>query len=104
MTDTSPRDLIRRLTEELDNLHCYYNVPDQSALIAEARAYLDQSVPEEPTDEELMALMPQQLRDDLATVSRLAAYGTDVAPGLYRVTLNTGILDHCRAVLARWGK
>jgi hypothetical protein len=58
-----------------------------------------------PTDEELLELMPQQFRDDLATVSRLAAHGTspDVTPGIFRVTLNTGALDYARAVLARWG-
>jgi len=48
MTDTNPRDLIRRLTEKLDHLHCQYNVPNQSALIAEARAYLAQPEPEGP--------------------------------------------------------
>jgi hypothetical protein len=36
----------------------------------------------------------------------LVAHGTGipVGPGLFRVTLNTGIVDHCRAVLARWGR
>jgi hypothetical protein len=59
----------------------------------------------EITDEEIMKLMPQQFRDDLATVSRLAAHGTspDVTPDIFRVSLNTGALDHARAVLARWG-
>ena len=53
-----------------------------------------------PTDEELLELMPQQFRDDLATVSRLAAHGTspDVTPGIFRVSLNTGALDYARAV------
>ena len=46
MTDIT-RDLIQRLTEKLDHLHCHYNVPNQSALIAEALAYLDQPEPEE---------------------------------------------------------
>jgi hypothetical protein len=55
------------------------------------------------TDEQLLELMPQQFRDDLATVSRLASYGTPVGPGLYRVSLNTGALAFARAVLARWG-
>jgi hypothetical protein len=59
-----------------------------------------------PTDEEIMELMPQQLWKDLAAVSRLAAHGAgpDVGPGLFRVTLNTGIVEHCRAVLTRWGR
>ena len=55
------------------------------------------------TDEQLLELMPQQFRDDLATVSRLASYDTPVGPGLYRVSLNTGALAFARAVLARWG-
>lgn len=57
----------------------------------------------EPSDEELLELMSQQFRDDLATVSRLASYGTPVEPGIYRVSLNTGALDFARAVLARFG-
>lgn len=59
--------------------------------------------PEGLTDEQLLELMPQQFRDDLATVSRLASYDTPVGPGLYRVSLNTGALAFARAVLARWG-
>jgi hypothetical protein len=62
-----------------------------------------QPVPEGPSDDELLELMSQQFRDDLATVSRLASYGTPVGPGIYRVSLNTGALDYARAVLARWG-
>ena len=65
------------------------------------------SAPEQgPTDKQIMELMPQQLHEDLATVSRLAAHGAgpDVGPGLFRVTLNAGIVHHCRAVLAGWGR
>ena len=58
MTDTT-RDLIQRLADALDHLNCEYNVPDQSALIAEARAYLSQPEPEELTDEELLAVLTQ---------------------------------------------
>jgi hypothetical protein len=72
------------------------------ALATEARAALAEQ-PVVPTDEELLELMPGQFRDDLATVSRLAAHGTspDVTPGIFRVSLNTGALDYARAVLAR---
>jgi hypothetical protein len=65
------------------------------------------SAPEQgPTDQQIMELMPQRLQEDLATVSRLAAHGAgpDVGPGLFRVTLNTGAVAHCRAVLTRWGR
>ena len=67
-------------------------------VILRARAAL--SAPEQgPTDKQIMELMPQQLHEDLATVSRLAAHGAgpDVGPGLFRVTLNAGIVHHCRA-------
>jgi hypothetical protein len=111
MTDLNFRTLCAELADSLEDWLSSNSIGGISLddgtdaeLIFRARAALAQPEPQEPTDEELMALMPQQLRDDLATASRLAAYGTDVAPGLYRVTLNTGILDHCRAVLARWGK
>ena len=63
MTDTKPRDLIQRLTEKLDHLHCQYNVPNQSALIAEARAYLAQPEPEGLTDEELLRAYGLAKRD-----------------------------------------
>jgi hypothetical protein len=56
MTDTA-RKLIQRLTEKLDLLHCQYNVPNQSALIDEAHAYLDQPELEGLTDEELLGCM-----------------------------------------------
>ena len=39
-------------------------------LIARARALLDQPVAEGPSDEEIMELMPQQMRDDLAAAAR----------------------------------
>ena len=45
MTSPNPRDLIQQLTERLDHLHCYYNVPNQSTLIAKARDCLDQPEP-----------------------------------------------------------
>ena len=56
-----------------------------------------------PTDEQLLELMPQQFRNDLATVSRLAAHGALVGPGIFRVSLNTGALAYARTVLTRWG-
>ena len=77
----------------------YYKRP---ALFDRARTLLAQPEPEGLTDEELLELMPQQFRDDLATVSRLAAHGAgpDITPGIFRVSLNTGALDYARAVIA----
>lgn len=56
----------------------------------------------ELADEELLGLMPQQLRDDLATVSRMAAHGAgpDVTPGLFEASLTAGALQFVRVVLA----
>jgi hypothetical protein len=60
----------------------------------------------EPTDEEIMELMPQQMRDDLAAAARALA-GFDranvKAAGAMRIILNRHAVDHARVVLARWG-
>lgn len=81
---------------------------DGSAVIAKARAALAQPEPEPvaPTDEEIMELMPQQMRDDLANAARALA-GFDranvKAAGAMRIILNRQAVNHARAVLARWG-
>ena len=60
-----------------------------------------------PTDEEIMELMPQQMRDDLAAAARALAEqaGTDSrrAMGIMRIILNRHAVDHARAALAKWG-
>lgn len=54
----------------------------------------------EPTDEEIMELMPQQMRDDLAAAARALA-GFDraniKAAGAMRIILNRHAVDHARA-------
>jgi hypothetical protein len=100
---TDYRALCAELLAWAERTSAHYVAPPD--VIARARAAL--SAPEQgPTDEEIMELMPEQLWKDLATVSQLAAHGAgpDVGPGLFRVTLNTGIVEHCRAVLTRWGR
>ena len=61
----------------------------------------------DPTDEEIMELMPQQMHDDLAASARALAEqaGTDNrrAMGVMRIILNRHAVDHARAVLAKWG-
>ena len=62
--------------------------------------------PESPTDEEIMELMPQQMRDDLAAAARaLSGFDFDniKAASVFRIILNRHSVDHARAVLARWG-
>jgi hypothetical protein len=75
-------------------------------VIAKARAALTQPEPVTPTDEELMELMPQQMRDDLAAAARALA-GFDranvKAAGAMRIILNRHAVDHAHAVLAKWG-
>ena len=62
--------------------------------------------PVAPTDEEIMELMPQQMRDDLANAARALA-GFDranvKAAGAMRIILNRQAVNHARAVLARYG-
>ena len=58
-----------------------------------------------PTDEELMELMPQQMRDDLAAAAyALAGFdrGNVKAAAAYRIVLNRHAVDHVRAALAKW--
>ena len=74
--------------------------------IFRARTLLDQPVAQAPTDEEIMELMPQQMRDDLANAARALA-GFDranvKAAGAMRIILNRYAVNHARAVLAKWG-
>jgi hypothetical protein len=62
----------------------------------------------DPTDEEIMELMPQQMREDLAAAAR--ALAGDIpwpdnpkAAVAMRIILNRHAVDHARAVLAKWG-
>ena len=65
------------------------------------------AVATQPSDEEIMGLMPQQMHDDLATAVRAIAEqeGIDSTPakGVLRFILNRHVVDLARAVLARWG-
>ena len=77
-------------------------------LVDRARALLAQPVAEGPTDEEIMELMPQQMRDDLAAAARAL---TDDMPWpdnpkaavAMRIILNRHAVGHARAVLAKYG-
>ena len=72
--------------------------------IDRARALLAQPVAEGPTDEEIMELMPQQMRDDLAAAARaMIGFDSPKAAGAIRIILNRHAVDHARAALAKWG-
>jgi hypothetical protein len=91
-------ELLAALEIQLDELR--FN----NRLCVRARAALAQPEPVAPTDEEIMELMPQQMRDDLAAAVRLiAGHDNPKAAGAMRVILNRHAVDHARAVLARWG-
>ena len=104
---TNPyRDMCSELLSKID--YTWGDIPvDVRDLMDRARALLAQPVEEGPSDEEIMELMPQQMRDDLAAAARALA-GFDranvKAAGAMRIILNRHAVDHARAVLARWGR
>ena len=63
------------------------------------------TVPEGPTDEELLELMPETMRDEFSYAAKVCsdATGGQAKPGIFRVCLNTAALEYARAVLARYG-
>ena len=103
----------KQLCAELSDALIAHGQPDDAAvgyvegLIARTRAALAESEPEGPTDEEIMALMPQKMHEDLAAAARALAEqaGTDSTrvKGAMRIVLNCHVVDLARAVLARWG-
>jgi hypothetical protein len=107
MTDF--RELCTELVDELEDWIAFgdeADCADAHALVDRARAALAQPEPQGPTDEELLELMPEAMRDEFAAVSNVysTATGGQVEPGLFRVVLNTVALEYARAVLTRWGR
>jgi hypothetical protein len=115
---TNPyRAICAELAEELVNEYGYCTEWEKglplcesnvSELLTRARALLAEPEAKGPTDEEIMELMPQQMRDDLAAAVR--ALTDDIpwpdnpkAAGAMRIILNRHAVDHTRAVLAKWG-
>ena len=77
---------MRTTTDRDEN---YYKVPPE---------------PVAPTDEEIMELMPQPMRDDLAAAARaMIGFDNPKAAAACRIILNRHAVDHARAVLAHWG-
>ena len=67
--------------------------------------FLKQNTKPEPTDDELLELMPEAMRDEFSYAAQVCsdATGGQVKPGIFRVCLNHTALEYARAVLARWG-
>jgi hypothetical protein len=104
---TDYRALCARMADELDHYRQLLmdDRRETHALATEARAALAQPEPVAPTDEEIMELMPRQMRDDLATAARaLSDFSGPKASTVCRIILNRHAVDHVRAVLARWGR
>ncbi len=104
MTDF--RALCARMADELDHYRQLLmdDRCETHALATEARAALAQPEPVAPTDEELLELMPETMRDEFSYAAKVCsdAMGGRVKPGIFRVALNTAALEYARAVLARW--
>ena len=115
MTDF--RALCAELTAWAEKTSAHYFQPPDVLLRARAALADEPAVPqgrepaavtEQPSDEEIMGLMPQQMHEDLAYAARAMANeaGTDnrKAKGFMRIALNRHAVDLARAVLARWGR
>ena len=100
-------------TELLDwlnfyNLSCNTDASTEQlnrAVACADKARAELAEPEGPTDEEIMALMPQQMRDDLAAAARaLSSFDLNYikAASTFRIILNRHVVDHARAVLTKW--
>ena len=101
---TDFRALCAELLDELDVWSSWHDATD---LKDRAGAALDLTQPEPvaPTDEEIMELMPQQMRDDLAAAARaMIGFDNPKAAAACRIILNRHAVDHARAVLAKWGR
>jgi len=75
-------------------------------IVDRARAALTTPPPEPPTNEEILDLMPEEMRAEFSNTSKLysTAMHGQVKPGIFRVVLNTMALEYVRAALDRWGK
>jgi len=123
MTDF--RALCAELVDELEDWIAFgdeADCADAHALVDRARAALAQpeiapdgpavpdgrepaSVTDQPTDKELLELMPETMRDEFSYSAKVCsdATGGQVKPGIFRLCLNHSALEYARAVLARWG-
>jgi hypothetical protein len=102
---TNPyRAMCAELLSKID--YTWGDIPvDVRDLMDRARALLAQPVAEAPTGKEIMELMPQQMRDDLAAAARALAGPGRFRPaaGAIRIILNRHAVGHARAALAKWG-
>ena len=128
MTDPTARSLIQRLVDALHKAEAALSdigdaehepgddvqwcedraaiaLPITRSALNEARAYLAQPEPEGPTDEELLELMPETMRDEFSACANTysTATGGVVKPGIFRTVLNTVALEYARVIVAAYG-
>ena len=105
MTDF--RELCARMADELDHYRQLLmdDRRETHALATEARAALAQPDLQGPSDNELLALMPETMRDEFSYAAKVCSDATfgQVKPGIFRVALNTAALKYAQAVLNRYG-
>jgi hypothetical protein len=104
MTDPNFRALCAELLVLAEESISYRaQVNEAVRLIDRARAALAQPEPVAPTDEELLELMPETMRDEFSYAAKVCsdATGGQVRPGIFRVCLNHAALEYARAALAR---
>lgn len=111
MTDLTPNDLSHLSDAEFHAL-CpqgeHAPGPEPLSPTAQAEPVAEPpAVAEQPSDEEILELMPQQMREDLATaahaIAKQAGIDSRRAIGAVRIILNRHAVDLSLAVLARWG-
>jgi hypothetical protein len=104
----TPRDLLQRLTDALEMLMKWdgWCEKDELDLLSEARTHLAQPELHEPSNAELLELMPETMRDEFSYAAKVCsdATGGKVEPGIFRVALNTAALEYAQAVLARYAQ
>ena len=104
---TTPTDWRELCAELLEALEIQLDeLASTNRLCKRARTALAKPVPQGPTDEELLELMPETMRDEFGYAAKVCsdATGGQVKPGIFRVCLNHTALEYARAVLARWGR
>ena len=103
MPDPDYRALCAEILQTLDQYEDGQRV-DWDAWRETARAALAQPEPVAPTDEELLDLMPETMRDEFSYAAKVCsdATGGQVKPGIFRVCLNHTALEYARAVLNRY--
>ncbi len=80
--------------------------PSYTAALSNFQARADSVIdpPQPPTDQVLLELMPETMRDEFSYAAEVCsgATGGQVAPGIFRGALDSAALEYAQAVLARY--